>query len=39
MNERAPGPVWRRVLWFIGLWAAGVACVALVGVILRVWLR
>lgn len=28
----------RRLLWFVGLWAAGVATVAAVGGILRLWI-
>jgi len=29
------GPVWRRVLWFATLWAAGVAAVATLGFLIR----
>jgi hypothetical protein len=29
-------PAARRLLWFVGLWAAGVAAVALVGLAVRV---
>ncbi len=28
----------RRLAWFIGLWAAGVASVGLVSLILRAWI-
>lgn len=28
----------RRIAWFVGLWAAGVLAVTLVGMILRAWL-
>jgi len=31
-------PLWLRLFWFIGLWAAGVACLAAVGYIIRLWL-
>ncbi len=32
--------VWpRRLAWFVGLWAAGVAAVAAVGFLIRLWLR
>jgi hypothetical protein len=31
-------PAVRRWLWFVGLWAAGVATVWLVAVILRAWI-
>ena len=35
----AVGPMWwRRILWFIGLWLAGVATVAAVGYLIRSWL-
>jgi hypothetical protein len=33
----AAGPVWRRILWFIGLWLAGVGTVAAVSYLIR-WL-
>jgi hypothetical protein len=37
MADRSDG--WpRRLLWFVGLWAAGVATVGLVGLALRAWL-
>jgi hypothetical protein len=32
-------PSRRQWLWFVGLWAAGVATTALVGAVLRLWLR
>jgi hypothetical protein len=38
LSEPAPGPLWRRLLWFVGLWAAGVAAVAAVGYVIRLWL-
>lgn len=31
-------PTPRQFLWFVGLWAAGVGAVALVGYIIRFWL-
>jgi hypothetical protein len=31
-------PTARRLLWFVGLWAAGVGAVALVGLVLRLLL-
>ena len=33
-----PGPLWKRLLWFVGLWAAGVAVVGTVAYILRLWI-
>jgi hypothetical protein len=32
-------PHWRQWLWFVGLWALGVAVTGLVGVAIRFWLR
>jgi len=29
----------RRLAWFVGLWAAGVICVASVAGLLRLWLK
>jgi hypothetical protein len=34
MAETA-GPLWKRLLWFLGLWLAGVAVVAAVGAVIR----
>jgi hypothetical protein len=36
----APGtaPLWRRLVWFAGLWLAGVATVAAVGYLIRLFL-
>ncbi|WP_222182111.1 DUF2474 domain-containing protein [Geminicoccus harenae] len=28
----------RRLLWFVGLWLAGVATVSVVGLLLRLWI-
>jgi hypothetical protein len=28
----------RRLLWFVGLWTAGVGSVALVSLVLRAWI-
>ena len=30
-----PGPVWRRLLWFVGLWALGVAAAAAASFLIR----
>ncbi len=35
----APGPLWLRLAWFVGLWVAGVATVAAVGYGIRLWLQ
>lgn len=37
-GETSPGPLWKRLLWFVGLWTAGVATVAVVGYGIRFWL-
>jgi hypothetical protein len=32
-------PPWpQRLLWFVGLWVAGVATTALVGLVIKFWL-
>lgn len=38
MTDNDPGPWWRRLAWFVGLWAAGVAAVGAVAYGLRWWL-
>jgi hypothetical protein len=32
------GPLWKRLAWFAGLWAAGVAAVGAVAWLLRLWI-
>ena len=36
--ESAPGPLQRRLAWFVGLWAAGVVTVGAVAYGLRWWI-
>lgn len=31
-------PLWRRLLWFGGLWLAGVAAIGTIAYLIRVWL-
>jgi len=31
-------PLWRRLIWFVALWAAGVVTVAGVAFVLRLWI-
>lgn len=31
MTADKPGPFWKRLLWFVALWAAGVLGLAVVG--------
>ena len=33
--ETQTGPLWRRLLWFVALWAGGVICVGAVGLVIR----
>ena len=35
----AEPPLRRRLLWFVGLWAAGVAAVGVVAYLIRLWLN
>ncbi len=35
MSTDAPAPLWRRLAWFVGLWAAGVAAVGAVAMLIR----
>ena len=34
----APGPLWKRLAWFVGLWGAGVATVGTVAWFIRLWI-
>ncbi len=38
MSEIAPAPLWKRLAWFLLLWAAGVAAVGSVAFLLRWWI-
>lgn len=37
-EREAAGPLRRRLLWFVALWAAGVGVVGAVAWILRLWI-
>jgi len=37
-SPNAERPLWRRLLWFIGLWALGVGVVAAVAYGIRLWI-
>ena len=39
ITTEAPKPLWQRLLWFVALWAAGVAAVGLVGLLIRLVLK
>jgi hypothetical protein len=34
----AAGPLWKRLAWFVLLWAAGVLAVGSVAYIIRLWI-
>ncbi|WP_423607327.1 DUF2474 domain-containing protein [Sphingomonas sp. MS122] len=36
--DEAPGPLWKRLAWLVGIWAASVAVLGLVAAIIRYWL-
>lgn len=38
-DAEKPAPLWRRLLWFVALWAGGVGSVALVGLLLKSFLK
>jgi len=35
MNTTPPSPRWKKLLWFVALWAGGVLTVILVGLVLK----
>ena len=37
-SDPGPGPWWKRLGWFVGLWAAGVLVVGSVAYLIRSWL-
>lgn len=38
MPGPAPGPLWKRLAWFVALWAAGLAAVGTLAWLLRLWI-
>lgn len=38
MPDPAPGPLWKRLAWFVALWAAGLAAVGTLAWVLRLWI-
>jgi hypothetical protein len=38
LSPPTPGPLWKRLAWFVLLWAAGVAAVGSVAYLLRWWI-
>ena len=39
MTDDTPGPLWKRLAWFVALWAAGVAAVGALGYGIGWWLH
>lgn len=39
MPPDAPGPLWRRLLWFAALYGGSVLALGLVATVLRAWLK
>lgn len=35
----APGPLWKRLLWLVGIWVASVTVLGVVAMIIRTWLK
>ncbi|WP_102960002.1 DUF2474 domain-containing protein [Mangrovicella endophytica] len=33
--DEAPGPLWKRLAWFVALWIGGVAVVGATGFVIR----
>jgi hypothetical protein len=38
MPDQSSPPLAKRLIWFVGLWLAGVSSVALLSLVLHVWL-
>ena len=38
MPDTPPGPLWKRLAWFVCLWLAGLAAVGTVAWVLRLWI-
>lgn len=38
MPASPPGPLWKRLVWFIALWFTGLATVAALAWVLRLWI-
>ena len=38
VDELDAGPWWKRLAWFVALWAAGVIAVGSVAYVIRLWI-
>jgi hypothetical protein len=38
MSTDTSGPLWKRLAWFVGLWAAGVLTVTTIAYLIRSWI-
>lgn len=38
-GEVDPGPWWKRLAWFVGLWLASVAVIGIIAYAIRWWLK
>jgi hypothetical protein len=38
-RRETPAPLWKRIVWLLAIWAAGVAALGLVSLVLRLWLK
>ncbi|HEY4445360.1 MAG TPA: DUF2474 domain-containing protein [Steroidobacteraceae bacterium] len=36
MSERAPGPLYKRLLWMLAIWSASVLALGIVAMLIRV---
>jgi hypothetical protein len=39
LSNAQPPPLWRRLAWFVGIWAASVAALGLAAGLIRLWLK
>lgn len=38
MAQEPPGPLWKRLAWFVVLWLGGLAAVGTLAWLLRLWI-
>jgi hypothetical protein len=38
-TEQSPGPLWKRLLWMVAIWAGSVIALGAVAIVIRLWLR